>query len=92
MTNTDVSGAAEAAGAADAAGRDLIGRLAYGSLAAQTLRAAVRLGVMELVGDAPRPAADVAAEAGAEPQPMTRLLRALAGLGLLSEQPPAPSR
>ncbi|KAB2590481.1 methyltransferase [Streptomyces arboris] len=91
MTNTDVSGAAdaaEAAGAADAAGRDLIGRLAYGSLAAQTLRAAVRLGVMELVGDAPRPAADVATEAAAGAGAMTRLLRALAGLGLLSEQPP----
>lgn len=81
MTNTDVS-------AADTADRDLIGRLAFGSMAAQTLRAAVRLGVMELVGDTPRRAADVAAGAGAEPQPMTRLLRALTGLGLLREHTP----
>ncbi|MFF8835684.1 methyltransferase [Streptomyces sp. NPDC015130] len=70
------------------ADRDLIVRLAFGSMAAQTLRAAVRLKVVELVGDVPRRAADVASEAGAEPQPMTRLLRALAGLGLLREHAP----
>ncbi|MEU3727920.1 methyltransferase [Streptomyces sp. NPDC033538] len=81
MTNTDV----RAAGTAD---RELIVRLAFGSMAAQTLRAAVRLRVMELVCDTPRRAAEVAAEAGTEPQPMTRLLRALAGLGLLKEHTP----
>ncbi|WP_411079673.1 methyltransferase [Streptomyces sp. cmx-18-6] len=81
MTNTDVQ-------TADTAGRDLIARLAFGSMAAQTLRAAVRLKVVELVGDTPRQAAEVAADAGAEPQPMTRLLRALAGLGLLRESSP----
>lgn len=81
MTNTDV----RAAGTAD---RDLIVRLAFGSMAAQTLRAAVRLKVVELVGDTPRRAADVALDAGAEPQPMTRLLRALTGLGLLREHAP----
>ncbi|GGQ01602.1 methyltransferase [Streptomyces roseolilacinus] len=81
MANTDV----QAAGVAD---RDLIVRLAFGSMAAQTLRAAVRLGVVELMGDTPRRAADVAGDAGAEPQPMTRLLRALTGLGLLREHAP----
>lgn len=70
------------------ADRDLIVRLAFGSMAAQTLRAAVRLRVVELVGAMPRRAAEVAAEAGAEPQPMTRLLRALTGLGLLKEHTP----
>ncbi|MGW6466961.1 methyltransferase [Streptomyces rubiginosohelvolus] len=80
--------ATDADTAADATGRDLIARLAFGSMAAQTLRAAVRLGVVELVGDTPRRAADVAADAGAEPQPMTRLLRALTGLGLLRETAP----
>ncbi|MFE6702124.1 methyltransferase [Streptomyces sp. NPDC057718] len=68
--------------------RDLIARLAFGSMAAQTLRAAIRLGVLELVGDTPRHAAEVAADAGAEAQPMTRLLRALTGLGLLREVSP----
>jgi hypothetical protein len=68
--------------------RDQIVRLAFGSMAAQTLRAAVQLRVVELIGDAPRPATEVAAEAGAEPLPMTRLLRALSGLGLLKENAP----
>ncbi|WUO26398.1 methyltransferase [Streptomyces sp. NBC_00287] len=57
-------------------------------MAAQTVRAAVRLRVVELIGDGQRRAAEVAADAGAEPQPMTRLLRALAGLGLLKEHAP----
>ncbi|OKH96627.1 methyltransferase [Streptomyces uncialis] len=71
--------------AADGDDRELIVRLAFGSMAAQTMRAAERLRVVELIGDRRRPAADVAAEAGAEPQPMARLLRALASLGLLRE-------
>ncbi|WOT40199.1 methyltransferase [Streptomyces coeruleorubidus] len=65
--------------------RELLVRLVFGGMAAQTVRAAVRLRIVELIGDTPRPAADVAADAGAEPRPMTRLLRALAGLGLLRE-------
>lgn len=65
--------------------RELVAQLVFGSLAAQTVRAAVRLRVMELIGDKERPAAEVAADAGARPQPMTRLLRALASLGLLRE-------
>ncbi|MFH8349151.1 methyltransferase [Streptomyces sp. NPDC018045] len=82
MTNTDVL----TPGAI--ADRELIGRLAFGSMAAQTLRAAVRLKVVELIGDGRRQAADVAADAGAAHQPMSRLLRALAGLGLLREHAP----
>ncbi len=70
------------------ADRSLIVRLAFGGMASQTLRAAVRLGVFDLLGDGRRPAAEVAADAGAEHQPMTRLLRALAGLGLLEEHEP----
>ncbi|MFF8642508.1 methyltransferase [Streptomyces sp. NPDC015345] len=70
------------------ADRDLIVRIAFGSMAAQTLRAAISLRVVELIGDGRRAAADVAADAGAEPQPMTRLLRALAGLGLVREHTP----
>ncbi|MER5939488.1 methyltransferase [Streptomyces sp. NPDC001928] len=81
MTNTDVRATAMA-------DRDLIVRLAFGSMAAQTLRAAVRLRVVELVGDTPRTATAVAADAGTESQPMIRLLRALTGLGLLEEHAP----
>ncbi|MCX5384363.1 methyltransferase [Streptomyces sp. NBC_00083] len=77
MTTTDVR-------AADpAADRRLIVGMAFGGMAAQTLRAAVRLRVPELIGETPRRAADIAAEAGTEPQTMTRLLRALAALGVL---------
>ncbi|MGW7087435.1 methyltransferase [Streptomyces sp. NPDC054871] len=65
--------------------RGLVAQLVFGSLAAQTVRAAVRLRVMELIGDKERSAAEVAADAGALAQPMTRLLRALASLGLLRE-------
>ncbi|MFE7671798.1 methyltransferase [Streptomyces albidoflavus] len=81
MANPDVP----AAGRAD---RELIVRLAFGSMAAQTVRAAVRLRVVELMGDAPRQAAEVASAAGAAPQPMARLLRALSALGLLEECAP----
>ncbi|MFK4693660.1 SAM-dependent methyltransferase [Streptomyces pristinaespiralis] len=66
-------------------GEELVMRLVFGSLAAQTVRAAVRLRVVELLGDKKRSAVAVAADAGAAPQPMTRLLRALTSLGLLRE-------
>ncbi len=81
MANTD-------APAVSTADRDRIVRLVFGTMAAQTLRAAVRLRVVERIGDTPRTAADVAAEAGAGQQPMTRLLRALTGLGVLNEHTP----
>ncbi|MCM6774748.1 methyltransferase [Nocardia sp. CDC159] len=68
--------------------RELVVRLAFGSMAAQTLRAAVRLRVIEAFGAAPRKAAEVAADLGTDPQATTRLLRALAGLGLLREHAP----
>ncbi|MFE0422185.1 methyltransferase [Streptomyces sp. NPDC058953] len=62
--------------------------MVFGTMAAQTLRAAVRLRVVELIGDAPRGAGEVAADAGTATLPMTRLLRALASLGLLREHTP----
>ncbi|MER7000022.1 methyltransferase [Streptomyces sp. NPDC000410] len=82
MMNTEVRAAQTAAG------RELVVRLAFGSMAAHTLRAAVRLGVVELIGDGSRTAAEVAVGAGTAHQPMTRLLRALAALGLLAEHAP----
>ncbi|WP_447040594.1 methyltransferase [Streptomyces sp. DSM 118878] len=83
MSTVDTAAAQEAM-----ADRGLIVQLAFGSMASQTLRAALRLGVFDLIGDGRRPASEVAAEAGAEHQPMTRLLRALAGLGLMQEHEP----
>ncbi|MFD4742451.1 methyltransferase [Streptomyces virginiae] len=78
----------EVRAAQTAAGREHVVRLAFGSMAAHTLRAAVRLEIVNLIGNAPRTAADVAAAAGAAHQPMTRLLRALTALGLLAEDAP----
>ncbi|WP_192918064.1 methyltransferase [Streptomyces spectabilis] len=73
---------------ASAEDRGRVVQLVVGSLAAQTLRAAVRLRVVEIIGDKERRAAEVAAEAGTQPQATTRLLRALAGLGILKERAP----
>ncbi|CAL9344434.1 Mitomycin biosynthesis 6-O-methyltransferase [Streptomyces sp. enrichment culture] len=81
MTSTEVR-------PADPTDRPLAVRLAFGGLAAQALRAAVRLHIVELLGSGPRRACDVAAAAEAEHQPVTRLLRALTGLGLLEEPTP----
>ncbi|MFD5623443.1 methyltransferase [Streptomyces yangpuensis] len=78
----------EVEAAQTAAGRELVVRLAFGTMAAHTLRAAVRLEVVELIGDGPRTAAETAAAAGTAHQPMTRLLRALTALGLLTQDAP----
>ncbi|MEV7508551.1 methyltransferase [Streptomyces sp. NPDC091201] len=83
MTHTE---AAEARPAAT--GRELVVRLAFGTMAAHTLGAAVRLGIVELIGDGARTAADVARTAGTAHQPTARLMRALAALGLLTEEVP----
>lgn len=68
--------------------RGTVVQLVFGHMAAQTLAAAVRLGLADRIGDGERTAADLAAEVPAHPQSMHRLLRALAGLGLLSEHEP----
>ncbi|MDI3420620.1 methyltransferase [Streptomyces luteolus] len=72
----------------EGADRELIVQHVFGTMAAQTLRAATELRVVELIGDQGRSAAEVAAEAGTGHQGMTRLLRALAGLGILVEREP----
>ncbi|WUO08319.1 acetylserotonin O-methyltransferase [Streptomyces virginiae] len=82
MMNTEVRAAQTGAG------RELVVRLAFGSMAAHTLRAAVRLEVVELIGDGPRTAAEVAVGAETAHQPMTRLLRALTALGILTQDAP----
>ncbi|MFG2141442.1 methyltransferase [Streptomyces sp. NPDC048650] len=69
-------------------GREVLTRIAYGAMASHTLGAAVRLRIVDLIGDGTVTAADVAAQCAARPQAMGRLLRALAGLGLLAERAP----
>ncbi|MDT0346334.1 methyltransferase [Streptomyces litchfieldiae] len=63
-------------------------QLAFGTMAAQTLRAAVELGIVELIGDGERTAGDVARGCGTQPVATLRLLRALASLGLLAQTGP----
>lgn len=60
-------------------------QLVFGGLAAQAVGTAARLGVADAVGEGERTAAEVAASTGTHPDAMTRLLRALAAQGLLTE-------
>ncbi|MFJ5588426.1 methyltransferase [Streptomyces noursei] len=70
--------------------RDALVKLTYGAMASHVAGAAVRLGVLDRIGEGERTADDLAAACAAQPQAMARLLRALTALGLLAE--PAPGR
>lgn len=63
-------------------------RMVFGRMAAQVVATAARLGLMDLIGDGERPAAELAGECGGNAQAMHRLLRTLAALGLLVENTP----
>ncbi len=52
----------------------------------QSIGAAVRLGLPDLVSERARPAAELAGAAGADPDAVFRLLRALASLGIFAEE------
>ena len=75
-------------GIAGARGR--VGGLVFGAMAAEAVFAAARMRVADLLGDAQRSGTEVAEEIGAKAESFTRLLRALAGLELVSE--PAPGQ
>lgn len=68
--------------------RDAIMSTVFGQMEAQTLAAAVRLGVADRLGERERDAADVAAALGTDPGATRRLLRALAASGLATEVRP----
>ena len=53
----------------------------------QMIHVAAKLGLADLLAAGPRPVAELAAAAGAEPQALHRLLRALASLGIFAEDP-----
>ncbi len=59
--------------------------LIFGRWRSQVLHAGTKLDVFECVGEAPRPAADIAAELSLDAALAYRLLRALGALGLLRE-------
>ncbi|RFU38533.1 hypothetical protein DZF91_27195, partial [Actinomadura logoneensis] len=56
-----------------------------GYLPAQILHAAAELGVADAIGDGPGDVAETAKLTGADPDALRRLLRALAGLGMLEQ-------
>ena len=59
--------------------------MAIAHWAGELLLQAAEMGLADkFVGDAPRSAADIAAEYGMQPRPMRRYLRSLAGLGLFA--------
>lgn len=61
--------------------------LVFGAACAAALRAAVRLGVADALGDSPMAVEDLAGAVKAEPGPLRRLLRALSCYGVFTERP-----
>ncbi|MFJ6215426.1 methyltransferase [Streptomyces sp. NPDC092296] len=59
--------------------------LAFGAACAAAVRAAVRLGLPDALGDTPTTAGELAAAVDAEPQALRRLLRALTCNGVFAE-------
>ncbi|WP_328770684.1 methyltransferase [Streptomyces sp. NBC_00286] len=61
--------------------------LVFGAACAAALRAAVRLGVADALGDGPMAVEDLAGAVKAEQGPLRRLLRALSCYGVFAERP-----
>ncbi|GAA1258781.1 methyltransferase [Kitasatospora nipponensis] len=59
--------------------------LVFGAAGAAAVRAAARLRVADALGDAPMAIEDLSAALGTEPQPLSRLLRALSCYGVFTE-------
>jgi O-methyltransferase/methyltransferase family protein len=60
----------------------------FGYFPAQAVHVAARLGLADHLADGPKPAADLAESTGCDPGALPRLLRALAGLGVLEQPQP----
>jgi hypothetical protein len=61
-------------------------RLVNGYQVSQCIYVAVTLGIADLLADGPRPSDELAAETGADPGALYRLLRALAAVGVFREK------
>lgn len=94
MTDTLPRTAAAAAPGAPAASagrgsqgspRSLLARLLVGNQVQQAVHVAAKLGIADLLDGGPRPVEDLAREAGAHPDALRRLLRALAPFGVFAE-------
>lgn len=69
----------------EAQARAALWEMITGYMVTQALHTAVELGIADLVASGPRTADDLAAATGTHPPSLTRLLRALAAFGVLSE-------
>ncbi|KNB53160.1 methyltransferase [Streptomyces caatingaensis] len=72
--------------AGDGPARSVVSNLIWGKMTSSLLSTTLGLGVADVLGDEARTAADVAERCGTLPDPTLRLLRALAALGLLTEE------
>ncbi|MFV2175650.1 methyltransferase [Actinomadura sp. LOL_016] len=82
------TGEAEGARAATQRARGELVQMVFGHLASQALATAVRLGVVDSIGEGERTSAELARECATDEQAMLRLLRALAALDMLVENQP----
>ncbi|MFJ2954123.1 methyltransferase [Streptomyces sp. NPDC087270] len=71
-----------AAGAASMRLREIV----FGAACAASVRAAARLGLPDALGESPRTAEELAADLDVRPEPLRRLLRALACYGVFTEE------
>lgn len=62
-------------------------QMATGAWLSKIVYVAAKLGIADLIAEAPRSAADLAAQVDVDPRSLYRVLRALGGLGLLEERP-----
>src|SRR5579864_5485683 len=65
---------------------DQLARLLSGYWYTQTIYVAAKLGIAELLKDAPKSAQKLAEATGTTPQALYRLLRALASIGIFAEE------
>jgi hypothetical protein len=72
----------------EAAAAQLLNQLATGYMVSAALQVALKLGIPDRLAAGPRHVADLAREAGVNDDRLYRVLRALAGLGVLVEQQP----
>jgi hypothetical protein len=66
----------------------LVMQVATGHILASALQVVVRLGVPDRLAGGPRTVTDLAGDAGVQEDALYRVLRALASVGLFSEEPP----
>jgi hypothetical protein len=66
--------------------REQLFALTAGFMVTKAIGTAVQLGIPELVSERPRPAAELAAASGADPDAVTRLLRTLASVGVFADR------